>query len=49
MIPIDIQVSRSKVKVKVKGQAYSSHLGKGGICFLQTAIFIFGSILKSNI
>ena len=30
MIPIDIQVSRSKVKVK--GQTYSSHVGEGGIC-----------------
>ena len=28
MIPIDIQVSRSKVKVK--GQAYSLHVGEGG-------------------
>ena len=28
MIPIDIQVSRPKVKVK--GQAYSSHVGEGG-------------------
>ena len=28
MIPIDIQVSRSKVKVK--GQAYSSYVGEGG-------------------
>ena len=41
MIPIDIQVSRSKVKVK--GQAYSSHVGEGGICVLQTAIFGFVS------
>ena len=40
MIPIDIQVSRSKVKVK--GQAYSSYVGEGGICVLQTAIFILG-------
>ena len=37
MIPIDIQVSRSKVKVK--GQAYSSYVGEGGICVLQIAIF----------
>ena len=35
MIPIDIQVSRSKVK----GQAYFSYVGEGGICVLQTAIF----------
>ena len=40
MTPIDIQVSRSKVKVK--GQAYSIYhymLGKGGISVLQTSIF----------
>ena len=35
MIPIDIQVSRSKVKVKPTLHM----LGKGGICVLQTAIF----------
>ena len=28
MIPIDIQVSRSKVKVK--GQAYFTYVGEGG-------------------
>ena len=33
MIPIDIQVSRSKVKPTLL------MLGKGGICVLQTAIF----------
>ena len=37
MIPIDNQVSRSKVKVK--GQAYSSYVGEGGISVSQTAIF----------
>ena len=37
MIPIDIQVSRSKVIVKVKPILYM--LGKGGISVLQTAIF----------
>ena len=37
MIPIDIQVTRSNVKVK--GQAYSSYVGEGGISVLQTAIF----------
>ena len=37
MTPIDIQVSRSKVKVK--GQAYSLYVGKGGQeCF--TNIYI---------
>ena len=35
MIPIDIQVSRPKVKVK--GQTY--YLGEGGISVLQTSIF----------
>ena len=44
MIPIDIQVSRSKVKVK--GQAYSSHVGEGEhLCFTNSYIlcidFIF--------
>ena len=34
MIPIDIQVSRSKGKIK--GRAYSSHVGEGGIIVLQT-------------
>ena len=33
MIPIDIQVNRSKVKPTLH------MLGKGGICVLQTAIF----------
>ena len=37
MIPIRIQVSRSKVKVK--GQAYYTYVGEGGICVLQTSIF----------
>ena len=37
MIPTDIQVSRSKGNVK--GQAYSSHVGEGGISVLQTSIF----------
>ena len=35
MIPIDIQVSR----FKVKGQAYSLYVGEGGISVLQTSIF----------
>ena len=39
MIPIDIQVSRSKVKVK--GQAYYTYVGEGGISVLQTSIFSF--------
>ena len=39
MIPIAIQVSRSKVKVK--GQAYSSYVGEGGISVLETSIFHF--------
>ena len=39
MIPIDTQVSRSKVRVK--GQAYRSYVGEGDIFFLQTSIFIF--------
>ena len=37
MIPIDIQVSW--LKVKVKGEAYSQMLGKGGISVSQTSIF----------
>ena len=37
MIPINIQVSRSKVKVK--GQAYSWYVGEGRISFSQTALF----------
>ena len=42
MIPIHIQVSRSKVKVK--GQAYSSHVGEGGhLCFTNSYIFEFCS------
>ena len=43
MIPIDSQVSRSKVK----GQAYSSYVVEGGICVLQTAIFL--EILFQNL
>ena len=41
MTPIDIQVSRSKVKVG--GQAYSVYVGEGGggISILQTSIFLF--------
>ena len=39
MIPIDIQVSRSKVKVK--GQAYSSYVGEGGhLCFTNSYILV---------
>ena len=42
MIPIDIQVSRSKVKVK--GQAYSSYVGEGGhLCFTNSYILLFRS------
>ena len=42
MIPIDIQVSRSKFKVK--GQAYSSYVGEGGhLCFTNSYISINGS------
>ena len=37
MTPIDIQVSRPNGNVK--GQAYSSHVWKGGISVLQTSIF----------
>ena len=38
MIHIDIQVSRSKVKVK--GQAYSAHVGEGGhLCFTNSYIW----------
>ena len=37
MIPIDIEVCRSKGKVK--RQAYSLHVGEGGISVLQTSIF----------
>ena len=37
MIPIDIQVSRSKVKIK--SQAYSSYVGEGGISVSQLSIF----------
>ena len=39
MIPIDIQVSSSKVKVK--GQAYYTYVGEGGISVLQTSIFMY--------
>ena len=42
MIPIDIQVSRSKVKVK--GQAYYTYVGEGGISVLQTSIFSFRKV-----
>ena len=50
MTPIAIQVSTSKGKVK--GQAYSSHVGEGGLSVLQTFVighmksfpFIFTSI-----
>ena len=38
MIPIDFQVSRSKVKVK-------GHVGEGGISVSQTSIFEFVSCL----
>ena len=37
MTPINIQVSRSKVRVK--GQAYSLYVWEGGISVLQTSIF----------
>ena len=51
MIPIDIQVSRSKVKVK--GQAYSSHVGEGGhLCFTNSYIllwFCLTNLWKSDI
>ena len=40
MTPIDIQVSRSKVKVK--GQAYSLYVGEGGISVLQISILSLG-------
>ena len=40
MIPIDIQVSRSKVKVK--GQAYSSYVGEGGHLCLTNSYICFG-------
>ena len=38
MIPIDIQVSRSKAKVK--GQTYFSYVGEGGgiLCFTNSYI-----------
>ena len=39
MTPIDIQISRSNVKVK--GQAYSLYVGEGGISVLQTSIFFY--------
>ena len=38
MIPIDIQVSR----FKVKGQAYYTYVGEGGISVLQTSILTTG-------
>ena len=41
MTPIDIQVSRSKFKVK--GHAYSLYVGEGGISVLQTSIFFIGN------
>ena len=39
MIPIDIQVSR--LKVKVKGQAYSSHVGEGGALLFYKHLHFF--------
>ena len=46
MIPIDSQVSRSKVKVK--GQAYSSYVGEGGhLCFTNSYIYIKGCDIAS--
>ena len=44
MIPIDIEVSRSKVKVI--GQAYYTYVGEGGISVLQTSIFNFNLFYK---
>ena len=44
MIPIDIQVSRSKVSVE--GQAYFLRIGEGGISVLQTSIFTIKSALS---
>ena len=40
MIPIDFQVSRSKVKVK-------GHVGEGGISVSQTSIFNYFLIILS--
>ena len=47
MAPINIQVSRSKVKVK--GQAYSRYVGEGGISISQTYIYISLWIFKSQV
>ena len=44
MTPIDVQVSRSKVKVK--GHAYSLYVGEGGISVLQTSIFTIISFVE---
>ena len=38
MIPIDIQVSRSKVKVK--GQAYYTYVGEGALVFYNHLYFL---------
>ena len=46
MTPIDIQVSRSKVKVK--GQAYPLYVGEGGISVLQTAIFYYSTSIPKK-
>ena len=46
MIPIDTQVSRSKVRIK--GQAYRSYVVEGGISDLQTSIFIYSSVEGGN-
>ena len=43
MVPIDIQVSRSKVKPILY------MLGKGGISVLQTSIFLFGGGGLANV
>ena len=48
MIPIDIQVSRSKVKFK--GQAYSLYVGEGGHkCFTNTYIVLVGGGGLANV
>ena len=39
MTPIDIQISRSKVRVE--GQAYSLYVWEGGISVSQTSIFYY--------
>ena len=46
MISIDIQVSRSKIKVN--GQTYSSYVGEGGISVLQTSILNFRSARQAR-